>query len=216
MRVKSLNLGQPREVTYGEKVITTGIFKEPVFDSVRVGQTNLEGDGQADLKVHGGRYKAVYAYPYEHYKYWARELPEVDLVWGHFGENLTSEGLLEERVNIGDVYRVGTAELAVTQPRLPCFKLGVRFGRTDIIKRFLQSEKPGIYFSVLKEGQVQAGDSIELLKRDPQNVTVVDLLRLMLQGKDDPIPQNLELMKRALEIEHLPEKRRTEFQERLR
>src|ERR1044072_7317644 len=157
MKIISLNVGLPREIVYKDRRIVTGIFKEPVEGRIRARKLNLDGDRQADLKVHGGPEKAVYVYPSEHYDFWKSELPDMDLPWGMFGENFTTTGLLETEVHIGDRFRIGTAELMVTQPRMPCYKLGIRFGRDDIIKRFLASERTGFYSSVLKEGEVGAG-----------------------------------------------------------
>src|SRR5437867_7873560 len=178
MKLLSVNVGLPREIEWKEKIVRTSIFKAPVTGRVRVAQLNLEGDQQSDLSVHGGIDKAVYAYPSEHYPFWRQELPGMDLPWGAFGENLTTEGLLEETLNIGDRLRVGSAEFVVTQPRMPCFKLGIRFGRPDIVKQFLQSGRAGFYFAVLKEGEITAGDSIELLKRDEHGVTIADVVNL--------------------------------------
>ena len=159
MKLLSVNVGLPREIEWKGKVVRTSIFKVPVRGRVQVGQLNLEGDQQSDLSVHGGIDKAVYAYPSEHYPFWRQELPGMDLAWAVFGENFTTEGLLEETVHIGDRFRVGSAEFVVTQPRMPCFKLGIRFDRSDIVKRFLQSGRTGFYFAVLREGEVTAGDS---------------------------------------------------------
>ena len=145
MQVVSVNVGLPRDVLWKGRTVTTGIFKEPVAGRVQVRKFNLDGDKQADLSVHGGADKAVYLYPVEHYAYWRRELPDMELPWGMFGENLTTEGLLEDGVNIGDRFRVGSAEVVVTQPRMPCQKLAIRFGRSDIIKRFLASGRTGLY-----------------------------------------------------------------------
>ncbi len=150
MRVVSLNVGLPREIEWRGQSVRTSIFKTPIDRRLRVTTLNLEGDEQSDLSVHGGVDKAVYAYPFEHYGFWRRELPEVDFPWGAFGENLTIEGLLEEDVRIGDLLRVGSAEFVVTQPRMPCFKLGIRFGRPDMVKRFLRSGRTGFYFAVLR------------------------------------------------------------------
>src|SRR6516165_10285264 len=161
LKLLSVNVGMPREVDWHGKVVRTSIFKSPVLGPVRVATLNLEGDKQSDLRVHGGVHKAVYVYPSEHYQFWRNEIPDLDLPWGVFGENFTTEGLLEEAVNIGDRFRVGSAEFVVTQPRMPCYKLGIRFGRPDIIKRFLHSGKSGFYFSVTLEGEVGAGDPIE-------------------------------------------------------
>lgn len=210
MRVVSVNVGLPREVHWKGKRATTAIFKEPVAGRVVVRTLNLDGDRQADLSVHGGPSKALYLYPVEHYAYWRRELPEMTLPWGMFGENLTTEGLLEDAANIGDRFRVGSAEVLVTEPRLPCFKLGIRFGRNDIIKRFLASGRTGFYAAVWKEGDVAAGDAIERLGRDPNNVAVPDITRLYVSEKG-----NRELLRRALRVEALPEGWREYFREEL-
>jgi MOSC domain-containing protein YiiM len=210
MKLLSVNVGLPRDVISKGKSVTTGIFKEPVEGRVRLKTLNLDGDRQADLKVHGGTHKAVYAYPAEHYDYWRRELPGVELPWGMFGENLTVEGLLESEVNIGDQFRIGSAELMVTQPRLPCYKLAVKFGRDDIIKRFLESGRTGFYFAVLKEGEVGAGDSIEMMSSDVNELTVADVTRLYLHGEDD-----LETLQGALRVDALPDSWKSHFERRL-
>ena len=210
MKLLSVNVGLPREIEWKGKLVRTSIFKAPVPGRVRVSQLNLEGDQQSDLSVHGGIDKAVYAYPSEHYSFWRKELPGMDLPWGVFGENLTTEGLLEEAVHIGDRFRVGSAEFAVTQPRMPCFKLGIRFDRPDIVKRFLQSGRSGFYFAVLKEGEVTAGDSIELLKRDENGVTVADVVNLY--GRD---ATNQDLLRRVSELSSLPKSWRDYFRKRL-
>src|SRR5262245_41164804 len=178
MKLLSVNVGPPREIEWKGKVVRTSIFKTAVTGRVRVAQLNLEGDQQSDLSVHGGIDKAVYAYPSEHYPFWRQELPGIDLPWGAFGENFTTEGLLEEAVRIGDRFRAGSAEFVVTQPRMPCFKLGIRFERPDIVKRFLQSGRSGFYFAVVKEGEISAGDSIEMLRRDEHGVTIADVVNL--------------------------------------
>jgi MOSC domain-containing protein YiiM len=175
-KVVSVNVGRPHKFTVRDEVIVTSIFKDPVKGRVRVGGLNIEGDEQSDLTVHGGIKKAVYAYPSEHYALWREELPEAALEWGAFGENLTIEGLLEDTTCIGDRLRIGTAELVVTQPRMPCYKLAYKFGREDIIKRFLKSGRSGFYLSVAKEGDVGAGDAIERLSRPAGAPTVTDIL----------------------------------------
>lgn len=176
MRVVSVNVSLPQAVQYRGQTVRTGIFKKPVVGRVRVRSLGLEGDGQADLRVHGGPAKAVYAYPSEHYPHWRKELPEADLAWGQFGENLTTEGLLEGEVRIGDRFRVGTAVLEVTQPRMPCYKLGIKFGRMDMIRRFLASGRSGFYFAVLKEGDVAAGDPIELIAARDSHPTIAEIV----------------------------------------
>jgi MOSC domain-containing protein YiiM len=180
MKLISVNVGLPREVTWKGKPVRTGIFKEPVNARVMVRELNLDGDRQADLTVHGGVDKAVYVYPFEHYDYWRSELPDTELTLGIFGENFTVIGLKEEELNIGvseaapleHCFKIGSAELMVTQPRLPCYKLGIRFGRSDMVKRFLASRRTGFYFRVLQEGEVGVGDTLELMSRDPNNITV--------------------------------------------
>jgi MOSC domain-containing protein YiiM len=210
MQVISVNVGQPRKVLWKGQTVETGIFKEAVEGRVAVRRLNLEGDRQADLTVHGGPNKAVYAYPAEHYSFWREQFPEMDLPWGMFGENLTITGLLEDAVHIGDHFQVGSARLMVTQPRLPCDKLGIKFGRDDIIKRFLKSGKTGFYFAVLEEGEVAAGDSINLLHRDEHQIKVADIVHLYREDKYD-----VDLLRRVVGVEALPEEWRDYFQERL-
>ena len=208
-KVISLNVGLPRTVNFHRQAVTTGIFKEPVKGRIKLRKLNLDGDKQADLTVHGGLDKALYAYPAEHYDYWKERLPKMKLPWGMFGENLTTEGLLEDQVNIGDVFRIGSSEVVVTQPRMPCYKLGVKFGRMDIIRQFMDSKLTGIYFRVLKEGEIGAGDAIEPIGRDENSVTVKDIVRLAT-GKAD-----IAILRRAVQIEALAEGWRQEFLEQL-
>jgi len=210
MKIISLNVGLPRLVLRNDEPVSTGIFKEPVAGRLMLRTLNLDGDRQSDLSVHGGPLKAVYLYPSEHYDFWKHELPNMDLPWGMFGENFTSTGLLETEVHIGDKFRIGTAEVMVTQPRMPCYKLGIRFGRADIIKRFLLSERTGFYFSVLKEGEVGAGDEFELLEKNDSAVRVVDITRLYSSDRE-----NVDLMRRAIATEALPESWREYFLKRL-
>jgi MOSC domain-containing protein YiiM len=174
MQVISINVGLPREVEWRDQIVQTSIFKEPVAGRVRVARMNIDGDQQSDLTVHGGAGKAVYVYPSEHYEFWRKELPDADLPWGAFGENLTTSGLSEEDVRIGDRYAIGSAEFVVTQPRMPCFKLTIRFGRADMIKRFYRSGRSGFYLAVAKEGEIGAGDEISLLSRDDDAMTIAD------------------------------------------
>jgi MOSC domain-containing protein YiiM len=210
MQIISVNIGLPREVDWKGQRVRTGIFKQPVAGRVMARKLNLDGDRQADLTVHGGEEKAIYTYPAEHYDYWRQELPGMELPWGMFGENLTTDGLLEAAINIGDQFRIGTALLQATQPRLPCYKLGLKFGREDMLRRFLKSGRYGWYFSVVEEGEIGAGDTIERVYRDPRDLTVVDIVRLYTDDRD-----NTAMMQRAVEHEGLPEGWRTFFQERL-
>lgn len=206
----SVNVGLPREVDWHGRVVRTSIWKEPVDGLVRVSPLNLAGDQQSDLSVHGGKDKAVYVYPREHYEYWKRELPGQDLPWGAFGENLTTEGLLEPDVRIGDRLRIGSAEFLVTQPRMPCFKLGVRFGRDDMVKRFLRSGRSGFYLAVLREGEVARGNPVEFAGRDEHGVTVADIASLYARDMD-----NADLLRRAVAVPALPESWKEYFRERL-
>jgi MOSC domain-containing protein YiiM len=195
MRLISLNVGLPREVSWQGGTVTTGIFKQPVAGRVRVRQLNLDGDRQADLDVHGGPSKAVYVYPSEHYPYWRDKFPDIEMPWGMFGENFTLEGLLEDQVNIGDRLRIGRAEFMVTEPRMPCYKLGIKFGRKDIIPRFLKSRRSGFYLAVLEEGEVGAGDAVRRVSKAERSVTVTDIVRIY----DDRRNRDLDLIHRAIE-----------------
>lgn len=212
MKVLSVNVGFPRKVLFNGQIITTAIFKDPVKGPIMLRKLNLDGDKQADLTVHGGLDKAVYSYPAEHYDYWRKQFPNTDLVWGMFGENFTTEGLLEDAVNVGDQFQIGSAKLVATQPRMPCYKLGVRFGRMDVIRRFMASGRPGIYFKVSTEGEVQTGDKIKIIRRDKNNVTVKDIVSLYIARNDI---DNIETMKRATKIRDLPEGWRYEFQQKI-
>jgi len=210
MKILSVNVGLPREVTWQGKLVRTGIFKEPVNAPVMMRALNLEGDRQADLTVHGGVTKAVYAYPSEHYGYWRTELPGVDLPWSMFGENFTTEGLLEDAVYIGDRFRVGETEVMVTEPRMPCYKLGIKFNRADIIKRFLASRRTGFYFAVVREGAVGTGDAIKLIGHEQQDISVADITRLYAFERND-----VTALRRAIDVEALPESWKGYFQHQL-
>lgn len=210
MKVLSVNVGRPREVLVDGRPVLTSIYKAPVSGRIPIRPHNLEGDQQSDLSVHGGPAKAVYAYPHEHYAFWRDQLPGVDLQPGHFGENLTIEGLREADVHVGDRLRIGTAELVVTQPRLPCFKLGIRFGRPDMVKRFHASGRSGFYLSVHAAGDVAAGDSIAVLERNPAAVSITELLHLYFD--DDASPDRL---RAVIAIRALPDGWRDELAERL-
>lgn len=188
-RIISVNTGRPREVRVNGQTVRTSIWKSPREGRLRVATLNIEGDEQSDLTVHGGAAKAVYCYPSEHYRYWREELPGFDLPWGVFGENLTTEGLLETDVFIGDRFLAGSAEFLVTQPRQPCFKLGIRFNREDMIRRFLVSGRPGFYVAVVREGEIGAGDPIVFTTRVPNSLSVAAIVDLRLddEGKEDEL-----------------------------
>ena len=210
MRLLSVNVGRPRPVEWNGGVVMTSIWKHAVDGPVRAARTNLAGDEQSDLSVHGGPEKAVYAYPSEHYASWSDELRVVDLPWGAFGENLTTEGLSETEVRVGDRLQIGTAEFLVTQPRLPCFKLALRLDRADIIQRFVRRNRPGFYLAVAREGVVQAGDRIQVVSGSPNSVTVADVAALRNGLVDDE-----GLMRRAIEAPGLSEGWRAHFRARL-
>ena len=210
MKLLSISVGLPREIDWRGRSVRTSIFKAPAPGRVRVTQLNVEGDQQADLSVHGGAEKAVYVYPGEHYRFWSEELPGVALPWGAFGENFTTEGLLEGAVHIGDRLRVGSAEFVVTQPRMPCYKLGVRFDRPDMVKRFLHSGRTGFYLAVLREGEVTAGDALELIAQDEHGITVSEVVSLYAADG-----ANQDLLRRASALPALPEGWRDYFRKRL-
>lgn len=194
----SVQVGLPRAVLLDGGEVSTSIFKTPVSKRILMRPLNLDGDRQADLTVHGGRDKAVYAYPSEHYAYWKKELPGVDLPWGSFGENLTTQGLLEDAVFLGDRFAIGDAEVVVTQPRIPCFKLNLKFRRDDMAKRFLESRRSGFYFRVLREGEIGAGDEILRVHQDENRVSVSDALKVYLGEPDSDEPRE-----RALRVKYL-------------
>jgi MOSC domain-containing protein YiiM len=210
MKLISVNVGLPRDVTWLGQAVRTSIWKSPVEGRIQVARLNLEGDQQSDLSVHGGLDKAVYAYPAEHYSYWRMELRGVDLPWGAFGENFTTQGLLEGDLRVGDRLGVGSAEFTVTQPRMPCFKLGVRFDSPAMVKRFLQSKRTGFYLSVLREGEVGASDPIERKENVDSELTIADIVSLYTTDAE-----NQDLLRRATELPALPESWKEYFRKRL-
>ena len=213
MRLVSINVGLPREVIWHGRTVTTAIYKQPVEGRVALRKLNLDGDRQADLTVHGGRDKAVYCYPIEHYEYWKKELTDRELPTAIFGENFTTDGLLENAVYVGDRFSVGSAEVMVTQPRLPCYKLGVRFQADDMVKRFLASGRTGFYFAVTHEGEVHAGDRINAIARDPNAVAVSEITRLYVAKRYGE--EEAASVRRALLLDALPESWKSYFRERL-
>jgi MOSC domain-containing protein YiiM len=213
MKLISVNVGLPREVIWHGRPVTTGIYKEPVASRVAVRKLNLDGDRQADLTVHGGEYKAVYCYPLTHYDYWKHELPGRDLPLGVFGENFTIEGLLEDTLFLGDRLAIGSAELVVTQPRLPCYKLGIRFGSDDLVKRFFASKRTGFYVAVTREGEVGANDEIRLTARDPNKVPVSEIMRLYAAKQYNN--EDLDSLRRIMKVEAVPDSWKHYFRERM-
>jgi MOSC domain-containing protein YiiM len=207
----SLNVARPRLTVYRGETINTGIFKKPVSGRIALRTLNLDGDQQADLTVHGGPYKAVYAYPSEHYEYWQRQLPGMDLPWGIFGENFTTVGLSEDELHVGDRFRIGSSTLMVRQPRMPCYKLAARFQRDDVIERFLSSGRSGVYFSVEEEGEVGNGDSFDLISQNQDGITIAEMNRLFVREK-----YNHDLLQKAIATAPLPETWREYFLPRLK
>jgi MOSC domain-containing protein YiiM len=211
MKVLSVNVSRPRPLEWDGRVTLTGIFKKPVQGPVRVHSMNLEGDEQADLTVHGGINKAVYAYPSEHYSFWEKRYPKRQFGWGEFGENLTTEGILETTVHVGDKFQIGTAVFVAVQPRLPCYKLAGKFQDKSILKAFTESRRSGIYFAVEREGELQAGDAIECIYRDPNQFAIDDAMRLYNGGE---LPNGV--LMNVLHIKALPVSWRTRVLEALK
>src|SRR6202795_1775652 len=210
MKLVSVNVGFPGLLAWGGATFETGIFKNPVEGRVMLRTTNLDSDRQSDLSVHGGPNKAAYSYPSEHYAAWNAELPDPARTWGAFGENFTTEGLLETDISIGDRYRVGSAVVRGTTPRLPCFKLAAKFQRDDMIERFVRSGRSGFYFSVIEEGEVGAGDEFELLGREEPTLTIAEINELYTAKSPDR-----ETLQRSLDVKLLPESWRMRFRARL-
>jgi MOSC domain-containing protein YiiM len=213
MKLLSVNCGLPREVVWRGRHVTTSIYKEPVEGRIALRTLNLDGDRQSDLTVHGGKDKAVYFYPVEHYAYWSAELPGTPLPFGVFGENFTVEGFLEDAIHVGDRISVGSAEVIVTQPRLPCYKLGIRFESDDMVKRFLVSRRTGFYAAVLREESVGLGDEVVLLEHDTNSVPVSAILHLYVAKEYDAA--DLRQVRVALAAEALPDSWKRYFEEKL-
>lgn len=207
MRLISVNVSRPRTVTHQGKSITTGIFKEPVSGRILLRKLNLDGDGQADLRIHGGPDKAAYVYPIEHYGVWMRELKRHGFAPGHFGENFTVSGMLEENVHIGDVFRIGQALVQVTQPRTPCFKLAMKMELPTFPHRFLESRRSGFYLRVLEEGEVGAGDEILRVQDDPEQMSVRQVLEVAFFDQ-----KNVAALRKALRVAALTASWREDFQ----
>ena len=210
LKLISINVSMSRSVTHNGQSILTGIFKEPVDGPVSVRRLNLEGDQQADLKAHGGACKAIYVYPSEHYAHWARELGRSDFVHGQFGENFTVEGMLEADVHIGDILQLGSVALEVTQPRVPCFKLGLRMGSDTFPNRFLRSGLVGFYLRVLQEGEVDVGMTIKRIRTRNRSMSIRDIHQAMHFDRNDTAAAQA-----ALDIQALAPGWRRRFEQRL-
>lgn len=213
MKLISVNTGLPREVTWHGRRVTTAIYKQPVQGRVALRKLNLDGDRQADLSVHGGEYKAVYSYPLTHYEYWKQELPGRELPIGIFGENFTLDRFQEESIQLGDRFSVGSAEVMVTQPRLPCYKLGIRFGADEMVKRFFESGRTGFYLAVMREGEVGAGDDVVEVSREPSGVPVSEITRLYAAKRYGGA--DVASVRRALQVAALPDSWKEYFRQRL-
>ncbi|MGE5661269.1 MAG: MOSC domain-containing protein [Ignavibacteriales bacterium] len=210
-KILSVNVSLPKEVDYEGQRVVTSIFKKPIEGHIMLRTLNLDGDKQADLTVHGGPDKAVYSYPIEHYEFWRKVYPNMEISNGMFGENFTTEGLMEYEVNVGDIFKIGSSKVIATQPRMPCYKLGVKFGRMDVLKKFLASGRPGIYFKVLEEGEVGVGDQIVQIKKDPNRIGISDIVRLYTSDRE-----NIKMMKLAVKVKALPEGWKQYFLEQIR
>ena len=202
MQLTSINISTIKTIEHNGKQVTTGIFKQPVPGSVFAGKYNLEGDRQADLKNHGGRNKAVYGFSRDHYPYWISVLNNPDLKPGAFGENLTIAGLDENQVHIGDQFRLGECLLEVSQPRVPCFKLGIALNNREIPKLFTEQGETGVYFRVIMAGHIKAGDKLELVASEPSKIAVKSLFRAYF---DKDYSQAVEILKTAVELPQLAE-----------
>lgn len=212
MRLVSVNVSLPAEVRYRDEAVKTGIFKKPVAGAVRAGMYNLEGDGQADLHNHGGLHKAVYAYALDHYAYWREVLGREDLDHGQFGENLTISGLDESERCIGDRLQIGSAQFAITQPRVPCYKLGIRLGDERMPRLFAQSARTGFYLRVLREGVIEAGDAVDVIEAGYREVAIKPLFEAYMNrgGKEAA-----SILRRALEVPELSPEWRAQIEKRL-
>ncbi len=199
MKVLSLNIGKTQTIKWKNKFTKTAFFKTPVNEPLPVYYLTIGGDEQADPRFHGGETKAVYAYDIAHYEHWKRILPRDDWSFGMFGENLTTEGLLDSAARIGNIYQIGTAKLQVMQPRFPCMKLNMRFNDSSMVKLFTQQKRNGIYFKVIEEGTIEAGNAIELLETSPYNITVADIVDC-----HNSYGYNQEQLKQILAIPYLP------------
>jgi MOSC domain-containing protein YiiM len=208
-KVLSVNISQIKKIRYKNQTITTGIFKESTMDTLKVRGVNIEGDDQADRSVHGGENKAIYVYPSEHYSYWKMQYPEKNLPFGMFGENLTTEGMIENEINVGDIFRIGTTEIIAVQPRMPCYKLGIKFDDPGVIRKFVNAPYPGIYFKIKKEGELKVGDEIKLIHKDQEKISVLDIYNILRRKAE------IGLIKKSVSLRYLPNELKQVFREEL-
>lgn len=214
MLIRSVNVSLPKQVQHKNKTVSTGIFKQPVPGRVTVSTFNLDGDKQVDLVNHGGEHKAVYGFAAEHYLFWQQKLGLAALPFGKFGENLTVEGLDEATLCIGDRLRVGQSLLEISQPRVPCFKLGMAFERDDMPRLFVEHAATGIYFRVIETGSVAAGDRVTLAEPHPAKLSVQRLFRAYFD-KSLPLNEKTPVLEQALKIDALSQEWREKLEKRL-
>ena len=210
MKVLSINISEPKKITFNGKELITSIYKMPVEREVNVNQLGIEGDRQADLQVHGGYDKAVYAYSHKHYNHWSSILKEEFVDFGLVGENLTIEDFNEKDVFIGDEYKIGSVILQVSQPRIPCYKVGIKMNNRDFPRTFSQSGLLGAYMRVIKEGAMSKGDVVELQNRNVDSMSLFDIAELLFVDL-----KNIEKMKKAINVPNLSEEIKEKFRERL-
>ncbi|WP_067028769.1 MOSC domain-containing protein [Allomuricauda sp. CP2A] len=199
MKVISTNIGRPTPIVWNGKQTTTGIYKYPVEEPLLLETEIVAKDTIADRKVHGGIFKACYLFSSDHYPYWKEKYRDLDWNWGMFGENLTVEGLDESKIKIGSIYRLGTALVQITQPREPCYKLGIRFGTQNILKEFIDHGFPGTYIRVLEVGRVSKGDVMELVEESKSPLTTRQFYHLLF-SRD----KNSDHLKLAINNDALP------------
>ncbi len=211
MKVVSVNIGERQGVKYRGKTVKTGIFKKPVSHPIILGKSDVEGDAVIDRRYHGGELKACYLYSADHYEFWKNKYPDLEWEYGMFGENITVEGLNEKEIQIGDIFYIGDCRVRVTQPRQPCFKLGLRFGSQTIVKAFSQAPFPGVYVSVIEEGAVKIGDNFSLSERLHDTIGLLDIYELIYTQTP-----NQEALDFALDFQFLPENVKETLRKRFR
>lgn len=206
MEITSTNLSTPTTIIWNGKAEQTGIYKTPRQTPIYLGQTDVKHDAVMDRKYHGGAFKACYLFSKNQYDYWKNLYPNLDWNWGMFGENLTVNGLYEHQIYVGDIYEVGEALVQITQPREPCYKLGLKFGSQQVLKQFIAHGFPGTYIRVLEEGLVKTGDHFKLIDRPKDSLTTAALFKLIFSKE-----KNQELLKKAVAQKALPERKRQEL-----
>lgn len=210
MKVVSVNIGEKRTVEWRGKPVETGIFKYPVEGSIELGETDVEKDVVVDRRYHGGINKACYLYSADHYDFWKEKYPDLEWDYGMFGENITVEGLNESQIQIGDIFSIGECRVQVTQPRQPCFKLGIRLGTQAALKAFINAPYPGVYVKLIEKGKVKAGDSMRLSERLHNSIGLLEIWELLYAPEKDR-----ELLEFAIDFQHLADECRASLRKRL-